>query len=84
MRDFFNGILAFIDAESLTDLEFSTMTAVLPLYDQETYENLYSVLQSRGLISNAVERLNAYYYAKGFDAGPAKKAASNIFLGAAL
>lgn len=84
MRDFFNNILAFIDAESLTDIEFDSMTAVLPLYDQETYDNLYAVLSGRDLVSNTIERLGAYYLAKGFDAGPAKKSASNIFIGSSI
>ncbi|AEG42315.1 hypothetical protein BdPhPhi1402_gp18 [Bdellovibrio phage phi1402] len=84
MRDFLNAILAFIVAESLTDEEFATCTATLPLYDQDTYADLSRVLASRESVSVYQDRLIAFYKAKGVDFEPAKTGTSNIFLGAVL
>lgn len=84
MREFFNAILAFIVSESLTDDEFATCKAVLPLYDQDTYQDLANVLTSRNSVSVYHDRLIAFYEAKGVNITPVKTGTSNIFLGAVL
>jgi len=84
MRDFFNAILAFIVAESLTDEEFETCTSELPIYDQGTYDDLARVLESREAVSTMQDRLLAYYEAKGVDISPADTGKSNIYLGDVL
>lgn len=84
MRDFLNAILAFIVAESLTDEEFATCTATMPIYDQASYDDLSRVLASRDSISTYQDRLTAFYTAKGVNLTPAKTGTSNIFLGAVL
>lgn len=84
MRDFFNAILTFIVAESLTDEEFDLCESTMPLYDQGTYDDLSAVLATRDGVSTMQERLNAYYEAKGVDITEAVTGKSNIFIGAVL
>lgn len=84
MREFFNAILAFIVADSLTDIEFATTTAVMPIYDQESYDNLSAILASRENISTMQDRLLSYYTAKGVSLTAAKTHNSEIFIGAVL
>lgn len=84
MRDFLNGILTFIGASSLTDEEFETATSELPLYDQSTYDDLSSILKSREMVSTYLDRLNAYYKAKGVSISEANNGKSNILLGGKL
>lgn len=84
MRDFLNGILSFIVAESLTDDEFETVTAELPLYDQATYDDLSRILASRESVSYLQDRLVAYYKARGVDVQAADTGKSNIYLGDVL
>lgn len=84
MRDFLNGILSFIVAESLTDLEWATVTSTIPIYDQESYDDLSRVLLGRDNVSNYQERLLSFYTAKGVTISKTVTARSNIFLGAAL
>lgn len=84
MRDFYDDILAFIVATSLTDEEFEACTATIPIYDQSTYDDMTRVLQSRGGVSTYQDRLNAYYTAKGVSYSQAVVANSNIFIGAVL
>lgn len=84
MRDFLNSILAFIVAESLTDLEWSSVTATIPIYDQATYDDLARILLGRDGVSNFQERLFSFYTAKGVVISKASVAQSNIFLGAPL
>lgn len=84
MRDFLNGILAFIVAEYLTDDEYATVTAELPLYDQTTYDDLSRILVARESVSTLQDRLYAYYTAKGVDITRAQTGKSDIYLGDAL
>ena len=84
MRDFLNSILAFIVAPSLTDEEFDSVTAINPIYDQSTYNDLSRILKERESVSTLHERLNAYYKAKGVEFTPATIGKTNIYLGSPL
>lgn len=84
MRDFLNGILTFIVATSLTDEEYATVTATLPIYDQDSYDNLSAILASRDGVSTYQDRLLAYYQARGAQITAAKTGKSNILVGGAL
>ena len=84
MRDFLNGILSFIGAESLTDEEFDTVEAELPLYDQATYDDLARICEARGSVNDSQERLVAYYTAKGVDVDANDTGSSDIYLGSVL
>lgn len=84
MRDFLDAILAFIGAESLTDLEFDGVTVEIPIYDQDTYDALAEILEAREAISSTQERLVAYYKARGVEVTANSTAKTNIFLGADL
>jgi hypothetical protein len=84
MRVFLNSILSTIGAESLTDLEFATVTSTDQLYDQLTYDDLMRVLVSRGAVSDQSVRLTAYYVALGANFTPAQTGRSNILIGIPL
>lgn len=84
MRDFYNGILTFIVATSLTDAEADMITAEIPIYDQSTYDDLSKILASRDGVSTYQDRLLAYYQARGAQVTPAKTGKSNILIGGAL
>lgn len=84
MRDFFDSILEFIVATSLTDDEFATTTSLIPIYDQGTYDDLARVLESRESISVLKDRLVQYYKARGVDVAPKSVAKSNIYIGSVL
>lgn len=87
MRSFLDAILAFINAESLTDEEFEGIDLDEQAYNKETYLALRAVLEGRELVSDQVKRLKLYFIAKGVDVSstptiPTPK--SNIFIGDAL
>lgn len=84
MRDFLNAILSFIGSESLTDDEFDTVEATLPLYDQATYDDLSRICESRGSVNDSQERLVNYYNAKGVEVSEADTGSSDIFVGSVL
>lgn len=84
MRDFLNGILSFIGAESLTDEEFEALTIESADYDAETFTALSNVLISRESVSTLHDQLAHYFQAKGVAVTTADVAASNIYLGGAL
>jgi hypothetical protein len=86
MRSFLNSVLAFINRESLTDLEFNALPAGLQqVYDTASYNALKSVLIARGNADNSVKKLQGYYQAKGVTvSGNGTVASSNIFVGSAL
>ena len=84
MRAFLNGILTFIGAESLTDVEFDALTIESYGYDQDTYQALASILEARESVSAMQDRLIGYFKAKGFDVVANDVANSNVFIGAAL
>jgi hypothetical protein len=84
VRDFLDAILAFIVAESLTDDEFDSVVATMPIYDQTSYDDLARILEARESVSVMQDRLLAYYEAKGVDINPADTGKSDIFMGAVL
>lgn len=84
LRDFLNAIVAFIDAESLTDEEYATVTTVVVDYDQASYDDLSRVLTSRDAVSSVHDKLAAYYAARGVEIVEADIGRSNIFIGAEL
>lgn len=84
MRNYLNGILSFIGAESLTDEEFSTITLDGTTDDVANYEALLGVLKSRDLVSESISRLQAYYKAMGVSIPPTDLGVSNIFIGSVL
>lgn len=84
MREFLDAILAFIVTESLTDEEFATCTATMPIYDQTSYDDLARVLVSRESVSTYQERLLSFYEAKGVDIDPAETGKTDILLGCTL
>jgi hypothetical protein len=81
MRDYLNGILSFIGAESLTDEEFSTVSVSDENDDLAVYNSLLTVLQARDLVSDTTLRLQFYFQAKGTEVNPPENARSNIFIG---
>lgn len=83
MRDFLNGILTFIGAESLTDLEFNSLSIEDQVYDEATYVALSGVLTSRESVSVLQNRLNGFFIAKGVSVSPAVRT-SNIYIGSVL
>lgn len=60
------------------------MTATMPIYDQDSYNDLSAVLVSRESVSVYQDRLLAYYQARGAQVTPAKTGKSNILIGGAL
>lgn len=84
MRDFLDAILAFIGADSLTDIEFATVTSSTLEYSQTVYDELSAILQSRELVTSTHDRLGYYFKARGVDISEASTAKSNIFMGAEL
>ena len=84
VRAFYNSILDFILATSLTDVEYATHTATVPVYDQATYDDLSRILLTRENVTDMQARLVSYYAARGFVVTPAVTGNSNIFIGAVL
>lgn len=84
MRDFLNGILALLYAPYLTDIEFDSVVADIPTYNQQVYEDLARILGERELLSDIQDRLIALFKARGVDVVPMNTARSNIFIGAVL
>lgn len=88
MRDFLDAILAFINAESLTDDEFTALDpALVQDYSKEVYLALRGILEARENVSDAVKRLKLYFVAKGVDISTTPCVPtpnSNIFIGSGL
>ncbi len=88
MRDFLDGILAFINAESLTDDEFDLLPeGTVQTYNEYVYKYLRSILQARESVSAQLAKLKAFFVAKGVsvvEATATKDPVSQIFLGARL
>lgn len=88
MRDFLDGILETIGAESLTDDELLAMnpfTADPGDYVKEIYDKLHDALSARESVSSVLEKLKALFYANGYETDEAaKRPVSSIFIGAAL
>lgn len=84
MRAFLNNILAFISLTGLTDDEFATVVSVNAVLEQQNYEDLVAIIKSRGVATQALERLKAYYTANGVKVTKLETGSSNIFLGSPL
>lgn len=83
MRQFLNFILDFIGAESLTNDEYSSITLEDDsfTYNQEKYDALLTVLESREDVSDAKDRLKYEFMAKGVDVEEAEDDITGIYLG---
>ncbi len=88
MRDFLDAILAFINAESLTDDEFDLLPeSTVQGYNEYVYKYLRSILQARESVSLQLARLKAFFVAKGVsvvEATLVKDPVSQILVGAVL
>ena len=84
MRDFLDGILAFIGTSSLTDDEFDVIEADEEELTTELYTELVSLLDSRESVSSTRSRLTYYFLAAGVEVVEPSAAQSNIFVGGAL
>lgn len=84
MRDFLNTILSFIGAASLSDDEFSSVDEDLDTSEeQDVYDTLLVILNDRGSVTDAANRLRYYYLAKGVDFSEGN-GSSNILVGGGL
>lgn len=87
MREWLNGILAFIGATSLTDEEYDSIDLAgmsVNVYNQEAYNQLSSILISRESISTLHDNLIALFKIRGLEVVPAKVGKSTIYLGGVL
>lgn len=85
LREFLNAILNVIGASSLTDDEYETVDLDGNNFDLDTYEALLSVLNSRELVSNTVDRLRYYFLARGVEISEVdSQDESNILIGGSL
>lgn len=88
MRDFLDAILAFINAESLTDDEFDLLPeGTVQSYNEYVYKYLRSILQARESVSLQLAKLKAFFVAKGVsvvEATATKTPMSQILVGSAL
>ncbi len=84
MRDYFNGVLSFIGAESLTDEEFDSIALEVSTDLVANYNALLIILQDREVVSTMTSRLKNYYLAKGAEVSEPDNSISNIFVGAEL
>lgn len=85
MRDFLNGILLFIESESLTDEEFDSITLTDQEYNLATYDALKAIIQDREGVSGQLKKLNAYFVSKGVNLTPTVVVAtSQILIGGVL
>lgn len=84
MRDYLNGILNLIGAESLTDEEFDSITLEDQNNNLEVYNLLLNILLARESVSSLTSRLLFYFKALGTDVPEPVLAQSKIFVGAPL
>ncbi len=85
MRDFIDEILTFIGTATMTDGEYASVSIDSASYDQPTYEAILAMLNTRESISTFVDRLTAYFEAKGVVVVPPESTgSSNIFVGGDL
>lgn len=84
MRDYLNGILSFIGAESLTDEEFGSITLDSTEDQIAVYNVLLTIIESRDLVSQMSSRLRYYFLAKGVQVEEPSAPTSNIFVGSPL
>lgn len=83
-RYFVNDILRFIDAETLTDVEFGTIESTNKEYTQQLYNELFAILQSRGDLSDQEARLGMYFKSKGISISEATESYTNILVGGSV
>lgn len=74
----------FIDAATLTDPEFESITLIGMNYDVDSYNALLSVIDAREGVSTTRDRLTNYYLARGVSVSAPPVGTSNIFLGSPL
>lgn len=85
MREYLNGILQFIRAESLTDEEFGSIGDLDIDVPEDVYQSLYDVLESREVVSDMIIRLQNYFLAQGQQVvSVSHTPVSNIFVGSVL
>lgn len=84
MRDFIDAILAEIGTGSLSDLEYESLEIQSAAYNQETYDAIALILESREAVSTLKDKLIAYFSIKGVDVAPVATGKSNILVGAVL
>ena len=87
MRDFLDSILAFINSESLADLEFEAIEPGLsPFYSMDVYLQLKTILEVREDISMQLDKLKSFFILKGLalDSVPSSSPTSNLFIGSRL
>jgi hypothetical protein len=84
MRDYLDGILSFIGAESLTNEEFGQVTITDQNDHVGVYDALLAIIGSRDDVSDIASRLLYYFQSKGIAVAGAPSAVSNIFVGASI
>lgn len=85
LRGYLNGILAFIEAESLTDEEFDSLPEDLDQSDDvAVYNALLDILNEREDVSDETARLTHYFQAKGAAVVEPPSAQSHILIGGGL
>lgn len=84
MRAFLNAILAFIDAASLSDVEYASIELTEQEYTQETYDALLTIIDERETVSNTRDRLRYYFLARDVVISESIPAETNIYAGDVL
>jgi hypothetical protein len=84
MRSYFNGVLSFIGAESLTDEEFESIELEDTVDLVANYNTLLVILQAREAVTALTDKLQFYYLALGADVSDPVNPVSQIFVGASL
>ena len=82
-RAFYNSLLEVVGGSNLTDAEFSTITYTGRDVSLDLYNQLNSVLISRGTIGSDRERFVSLFNAFGVST-VATSPSSNIFVGAEI
>ncbi len=85
MRDYLNDILEFIGVDSLTDIEFDSITLEETTDQVAVYNVLLNILEARELVSTMRSRLQNYFLAKGVEGVVLPPApVTNIFVGGCI
>lgn len=84
MRSFIDAILSVIGAESLTDVEFASLSGLSYGYNEDTYNSMALILMGRESVSTILDKLYYFFKLKNVDVTQASSATSNIFIGAVL
>lgn len=83
-RAFLDNILQVIDAASLTDDEYASISLMGKHYDQDSYNALSAILMQREAVSSTQARLTDYYLARGVQVVEKDRAESNIWIGSPI